>query len=440
MLKKLFPVVFLFCSTTGFSQFSINDFSSAKDDIMRYDDAEIIGSSLRLRMEALMFRRGSTHHKDPQHVLGRFSTTFTFQLTGQDSGFGGGDNLRFCISPETVNNWSANTSGWYDFDAITLNIQTFQVPSIKDLTLNDRANGMDEELGESDVGWDLDDGLTHTCRIEYRDPGIYVYCDGSSSPQLSLPSIDISLTSAWRDNPANLALVGFDSWGGNASENVDVQTWDFESDDDDLDDDGLLNDDEIAIYGTNPDLFDTDGDGLGDGQELGVTNADITVDTSQSVFIEDSDPASVTDPLNADTDGGGLNDGNEDLDGDGAFSFYEFDPNDSTDDLFHIQASPLVAGSQATITLSGHRAGSTIAVVYSLSGTGETATRLGFNLGIAAPFYILPYQVEFTSSSSQFATVPPMAPSGLPVWMQAVEKLPFGDFFRLTTVLATQIQ
>jgi len=40
----------------------------------------------------------------------------------------------------------------------------------------------------------------------------------------------------------------------------------------------------------------------------------------------------------------------------------------------------------------------------------------------------------------QVASIPPAAPSGLPVWMQGVEGIYYGDFFRLTTVLATQIQ
>jgi hypothetical protein len=32
--------------------------------------------------------------------------------------------------------------------------------------------------------------------------------------------------------------------------------------------DGLYDDDEKAVYGTTPDVFDTDGDGPGDGEEV----------------------------------------------------------------------------------------------------------------------------------------------------------------------------
>ena len=213
-----------------------------------------------------------------------------------------------------------------------------------------------------------------------------------------------------------------------------------QSQDADMDNDGLLDTEELTTYGTKPGIFDTDGDGLGDGQELGVTNADITFDTNQSVFKEDVDPSTITDPLNSDTAGGGLSDGREDLNRDGACDFVEFDPNDASDDLFTLQSSPLIPGQQATIFLSDHRKGSTIAVIYSLNGTGTTSTPFGFDLGLAPPVTALPYQVVFTTSSTQVVNIPPTAPSGLSVWMQGVEKLFFGDFFRLTTVLATQIQ
>ena len=36
----------------------------------------------------------------------------------------------------------------------------------------------------------------------------------------------------------------------------------------DRDGDGLFDDDETDVYGTNPDLYDTDGDGVGDGEEV----------------------------------------------------------------------------------------------------------------------------------------------------------------------------
>jgi hypothetical protein len=38
----------------------------------------------------------------------------------------------------------------------------------------------------------------------------------------------------------------------------------------DRDGDGLFDDDEVDVYGTNPDVYDSDGDGVGDGEEVYV--------------------------------------------------------------------------------------------------------------------------------------------------------------------------
>ncbi|MEZ4323386.1 MAG: hypothetical protein R3F61_38330, partial [Myxococcota bacterium] len=70
--------------------------------------------------------------------------------------------------------------------------------------------------------------------------------------------------------------------------------------------DGLSDDDETTLHGTDPTLADTDGDGLEDGLELGL--------------VGDADPTTTTDPTVADTDGDGLTDGAEDADGDGAWT------------------------------------------------------------------------------------------------------------------------
>ncbi|MCB1743206.1 MAG: matrixin family metalloprotease, partial [Gammaproteobacteria bacterium] len=64
--------------------------------------------------------------------------------------------------------------------------------------------------------------------------------------------------------------------------------------DEDMDGDGLSNEDERTLHATNPLLADTDGDGLGDGDEVNEY---------------------ASDPLLADTDGDGVNDGDEVLAG-----------------------------------------------------------------------------------------------------------------------------
>jgi hypothetical protein len=106
----------------------------------------------------------------------------------------------------------------------------------------------------------------------------------------------------------------------------------------DADGDGLDNVDEAAL-GTDGDLFDTDGDGFGDGFELGVTGEN----EIGAPRAAPGDKPLVTDPLAADSDGDGLCDGaiaaagcvaGEDNDGDGVVDPDESDPTvaDTDDD------------------------------------------------------------------------------------------------------------
>jgi hypothetical protein len=61
----------------------------------------------------------------------------------------------------------------------------------------------------------------------------------------------------------------------------------------DRDQDGLFDDDEPGVYGTNPDVADTDGDGSGDGEEI---------------YLGTNPLAANVGPVRADTDGDGLYD------------------------------------------------------------------------------------------------------------------------------------
>ncbi len=91
------------------------------------------------------------------------------------------------------------------------------------------------------------------------------------------------------------------------------------SGDNDADDDGIADMDEDAnhngvvdINETDPCSPDTDGDGVQDGTEIGLTLGSVGPDTDLTVFVPDQDPASITDPLSVDTDNDGLTDGEED--------------------------------------------------------------------------------------------------------------------------------
>jgi hypothetical protein len=81
----------------------------------------------------------------------------------------------------------------------------------------------------------------------------------------------------------------------------------------DSDDDGLLDEDEINTYGTNPKNADTDGDGDGDFNEIMIDNTNpLQADTDGDGLL-DGDEVNVqgTDPLNLDSDGDGVSDGDE---------------------------------------------------------------------------------------------------------------------------------
>jgi hypothetical protein len=101
----------------------------------------------------------------------------------------------------------------------------------------------------------------------------------------------------------------------------------------DTDDDGLVDGNagsedlnangiwEPELGETHPGEWDSDGDGLPDGLERGLIEPEtIDTDLSAGFFVEDKDPASITDPTNPDTDGDGILDGEEDVNRDGKYN------------------------------------------------------------------------------------------------------------------------
>lgn len=108
----------------------------------------------------------------------------------------------------------------------------------------------------------------------------------------------------------------------------------------DSDDDGLADNDEdknlngvLEASETDPANPDTDGDGILDGIEIGITNPVPDPDgngrllgTNLALFLPDADPSTTTDPVRFDSDSDGLGDGEEDKDLNGRFDFGETDP------------------------------------------------------------------------------------------------------------------
>jgi outer membrane protein OmpA-like peptidoglycan-associated protein len=81
----------------------------------------------------------------------------------------------------------------------------------------------------------------------------------------------------------------------------------------DSDNDGLSDADEVMKYKTDPLKMDTDGDGLSDGEEVNKYKTDPLKADTDGDGLSDGDEVTKykTDPLKADTDGDGLTDGNE---------------------------------------------------------------------------------------------------------------------------------
>ncbi len=100
--------------------------------------------------------------------------------------------------------------------------------------------------------------------------------------------------------------------------------------DDDSDDDGMMDSTEQEA-GTDPLSADTDGDGIQDGTESGLTEPE-GEDTDAGAFVPDEDPFTISDPTDADSDEDGLADGTEDADRDGAQDADETDAVSSDSD------------------------------------------------------------------------------------------------------------
>jgi len=159
----------------------------------------------------------------------------------------------------------------------------------------------------------------------------FQYCDETDIlPDSNRPSVPYAL--ALKEQYKNSALEN------DLDKDGLVDSIDKIDNDADADDDGLIDGYEYYFLGTSieeedldsdgrPDGYDSDGDGLSDGLELGLTMNDVVQkwwnfdasswisQTDYSVFHPDRDPSSITDPLNRDTDGDGIIDGWEYRDG-----------------------------------------------------------------------------------------------------------------------------
>ena len=113
----------------------------------------------------------------------------------------------------------------------------------------------------------------------------------------------------------------FGSWTGDASGSANPTTVlmdanktvgaTFVEDSRDPDSDGLTNYQEIIVRLTNPDMADTDSDGVNDGQEVTDGTNPLVADTDADGLIDGNEKTRGTNPLLSDTDGDGYSDSYE---------------------------------------------------------------------------------------------------------------------------------
>jgi hypothetical protein len=203
--------------------------------------------------------------------------------------------------------------------------------------------------------------------------------------------------------------------------------------DDDSDDDGILDGEENRTDTTSALAFDSDGDLLGDGMELGRTVGG--TGTDPLVFVPDADPATTTHPLLADTDRGQFRDGYEDLDLNGRVDPGEGDPNDPRDDRFPIEVLNPTPGSSAVVHTWRGRRGATNHLAYSAVGSGPNyAGQIDLVLSLTPPVVLLSaHPVDATGQMWALLPVPPTVPHGKSFWFQVIEEL--GGTHRLSDSL-----
>ena len=106
------------------------------------------------------------------------------------------------------------------------------------------------------------------------------------------------------------------------SDGFEVNTLNTDPLDADSDADGLIDGQEVNIYGTSPSNSDSDGDGLSDNDEINTHNTNPNNADSDNDGLSDNDEINThnTNPNNADSDNDGLSDSDE-------ISIYQSNPN-----------------------------------------------------------------------------------------------------------------
>jgi hypothetical protein len=202
---------------------------------------------------------------------------------------------------------------------------------------------IDDDLDGSCYPQDCDDSdadISPSEKVDSCGDGVDQDCDGLGGGGEDADEDEDGLTLA-AETLAELSDCESDSDGDGLLDGDEVNIYGTDPLAEDSDGDGLSDWDEVKVYGTNPVDRDSDGDKLGDQDEVEKWNTDPNNKDSDADGILDGEEINSTDgrtdPLNPDSDGDGL------LDGEERYT-YDSDPNkadtdgDELDDGAEIEA------------------------------------------------------------------------------------------------------
>ncbi|MCC7070416.1 MAG: hypothetical protein IT383_03780, partial [Deltaproteobacteria bacterium] len=243
-------------------------------------------------------------------------------------------------------------------------------------------------------------------------------CDGPLSVGACAAGEDLNRNGRVDGGETDPRLANQDLDNDGLDDAEEVAIYGTDPGDDDTDDDGLLDGEEVqqtatdplradgdcdglndgdeVLAGTDPHDPDSDGDGLSDGLESGTScdagaappETDVVCNVPDTLCQADADGSSTTNPADPDSDGDGVDDGAEDTNQNGAVDAGELDPEDGGD-VGGADGNACAAANLRSVTLLEHSpstADLTVAVAptfsdFVLSVAGNQSGALFFDSG-----------------------------------------------------------